>query len=180
MRTTTAGLLAVAALGVAACGDDNNKAAVDNSVTPAQTVPPATATGPTTTKLVISKDRKTKPTIPKPSGRPPAKLVIQDVVKGHGNPVRSTNEVLTIDYVGASYSTGTEFDSSWSRNQPSVYPLTTYIPGWQQGILGMKAGGRRVLIIPPDLAYGDSPPQGAGIGPGETLIFVVDLRKIGG
>lgn len=175
MRTATAGLLAVAALGVAACGNDN-KPVVDNSVTPANTAPPAASTAPT---LDISKDLKAKPTIPKPSGQPPAKLAIQDVVKGHGDPVRSTNEVLTIDYVGASYSTGSEFDSSWSRNAPSVYPLTTYIPGWQQGILGMKTGGRRVLIIPPDLGYGDSPQPGSGIAPGETLIFVVDLRKIG-
>jgi peptidylprolyl isomerase len=169
-RTATAALLAVAALGIGACGDD--EPAVDNSVTPAETAPAAG-----TVKLDISNDLSTKPAIPKLSGDPPAELVIQDVVKGKGEAVKA-EDTITIQYVGVSFSTGKEFDSSWSRGEPATFPLGGLIPGWQQGIPGMRPGGRRVLIIPPEQAYGASPDPASGIAPNETLIFVIDLKEI--
>jgi len=187
-RTATAALLAVAALGIGACGDDNDKAAVDNSVTPVSTAPaPETTTATTATtaetggetiqKLVISKNLKTKPTIAKPAGEPPAKLYSRDIVKGTGKKAKSGDNV-TVDYVGTSYSNGEQFDASWDRGDPFQFQLGAQmvIAGWDQGVAGMREGGRRLLVIPPDLGYGA---QGQGsIAPNETLIFVVDLKKV--
>jgi peptidylprolyl isomerase len=89
------------------------------------------------------------------------------------------NEV-TVQYVGVDYKNGKEFDSSWSRNEPFSFTLGAgeVIPGWDQGVEGMKVGGRRELIIPPNLAYGEAgaPPA---IGPNETLVFVIDLLEVG-
>lgn len=120
-----------------------------------------------------------KPVIPKPQGDPPATLQIKDVVTGKGRAAQSGSKV-NVQYVGVSWSTGQEFDSSWSRGkQPFTFKLGAgmVIPGWDQGIVGMRQGGRRLLVIPPNLAYG---PQGQPpvIGPNETLVFVVDLQKI--
>jgi peptidylprolyl isomerase len=98
--------------------------------------------------------------------------------KGSGPTAEAGDEVL-VQYVGVDYKTGKEFDSSWSRNEPFPFTLgsSSVIPGWEEGIEGMKLGGRRELIIPPELAYGPSgsPPA---IGPNETLIFVVDLLAV--
>jgi len=189
-RTATAALLAAAALGLGACGDDEEQPA-DSSVTPVATAPAApTATEPATTettqegsstaRLDVSKDRSVKPAIPRLTGAPPTKLVIQDVVKGKGKAAREDDEI-TVDYVGVSYSTGTQFDASWDRGEPATFGLSkgSLIAGWLEGIPGMRPGGRRVLVIPADLAYGDSPQPGSGIEPGETLIFVIDLKKVG-
>jgi len=121
---------------------------------------------------------KTKPKVTVPSGPPPKKLEIKEIEKGTGAPAKPGDEV-TVQYVGVGYESEEEFDSSWSRNEP--FPLTLgaggVIPGWEEGIEGMKVGGRRELIIPPNLAYGaaGSPPV---IGPNETLIFVIDLLAV--
>jgi peptidylprolyl isomerase len=121
---------------------------------------------------------KTKPKVTVPSGPPPKKLEIKEIEKGTGATAKPGDEV-TVQYVGVGYESEEEFDSSWSRNEP--FPLTLgaggVIPGWEEGIEGMKVGGRRELIIPPDLAYGaaGSPPV---IGPNETLIFVIDLLAV--
>lgn len=121
---------------------------------------------------------KTKPEVTVPSGPPPQQLEIKEIEKGSGKAAKAGDEVL-VQYVGVGYESEEEFDSSWSRNEP--LPLTLgaggVIPGWEQGIEGMKVGGRRELIIPPKLAYGaqGSPPV---IGPNETLIFVIDLLSI--
>ncbi len=92
----------------------------------------------------------------------------------------TAGDTVHVDYVGVAHSNGTEFDASWNRGQTLSFKLGTgmVISGWDQGVQGMRIGGRRQLTIPPHLAYGD---QGAGgaIAPGETLIFVVDLRSIG-
>ena len=108
-------------------------------------------------------------------GDPPTQLGVEDVVEGDGPPA-ATGDRLTVHYVGLRWSDGGPFDSSWERGTPFTVELGagTVIPGWEQGLEGMRAGGRRILTIPPDLAYGD---RGAGgvIGPGETLVFVVDL-----
>jgi peptidylprolyl isomerase len=116
-----------------------------------------------------------KPEIDFPGGEPPAQLQITDVWEGDG-PVAEPGDTVEVHYVGVAFSTGEEFDASWSRGDPLKFQLGVgrVIAGWDQGVQGMKVGGRRKLVIPPDLAYGD---RGAGqaIAPGETLIFVCDL-----
>ena len=114
-----------------------------------------------------------------PAGDPPATLEIEDLVAGDG-PEAAAGMLATVDYVGVSWSTGVEFDASWNRNDTFAFNLGAgeVIQGWDLGVQGMKVGGRRRLTIPPDMGYG---PLGAGgvIGPNETLVFVVDLRRIG-
>ena len=116
-----------------------------------------------------------KPEVDFPDGEPPAELRITDIWEGDGTAANPGDRV-TVHYVGVAYSTGEEFDASWNRGDPLQFQLGAghVIAGWDQGVQGMKVGGRRQLIIPPDLAYGD---RGAGnvIAPGETLIFVCDL-----
>jgi peptidylprolyl isomerase len=116
-----------------------------------------------------------KPEIDFPGGEPPAELEITDVWEGDGA-VANPGDMVEVHYVGVAFSTGEEFDASWSRGEPLKFQLGVgrVIAGWDQGVQGMKVGGRRQLVIPPDLAYGD---RGAGqaIAPGETLIFVCDL-----
>ena len=116
-----------------------------------------------------------KPEIDFPGGEPPAELEITDIWEGDGPEARAGNRV-TVHYVGVAHSTGEQFDASWDRGEPLSFQLGAgkVITGWDQGLQGMKVGGRRQLIIPPGLAYGD---RGAGnvIAPGETLIFVCDL-----
>jgi peptidylprolyl isomerase len=125
----------------------------------------------------ISKNLERKPTIPRPTGTPPAKLVVKDIVRGHGRSAKQGDNV-TVQYVGVSYSTGEQFDASWDAGTPFTFQLGTpgIIAGWNEGVAGMKAGGRRELVIPPALAYGT---QGRpGIAPNETLVFVIDLLSI--
>lgn len=119
-----------------------------------------------------------KPEIDFPGGEPPAELEITDILVGEGEEARAGHTVKA-DYVGVSFSTGEEFDASWNRGAPLEFPLGAgrVIQGWDQGIQGMRVGGRRKLVIPPHLAYGDHSPSPA-IKPGETLIFVVDLRGV--
>jgi peptidylprolyl isomerase len=120
-----------------------------------------------------------KPSVTVPEGTPPGELVIEDLVVGDGDEAAAGMRA-TVDYVGVSWSTGSEFDASWNRNDTFAFNLGggEVIQGWDQGVQGMKVGGRRHLTIPPDMGYGQS---GAGgvIGPNETLIFVVDLRRLG-
>lgn len=115
------------------------------------------------------------PSISKPSGTPPAALVVRDVTVGQGAAAAATSTV-SVQYTGLSWSDGNTFDSSWQRGQAATFPLSQVIAGWQQGLLGMKVGGRRLLVIPPSLGYGAS---GSGaIKPNETLVFVVDLLAV--
>ena len=118
-----------------------------------------------------------KPTINLPGGEPPAELVSTDIAEGEGEAVPA-GATVTTHYVGVSWSTGQEFDSSWDRGQPAEFPLSRVIAGWTEGIPGMKIGGRRLLVIPSELAYGQTPPPGAGIAPGETLVFVIDMVSV--
>ena len=124
-------------------------------------------------------DIHTKPEIAVPDGGPPTELVIEDLVVGDG-PEATAGMQVNVDYVGVSWSTGNEFDASWNRGEPLAFGLGVgqVIAGWDQGVQGMRVGGRRKLTIPPDMAYGQ---HGAGgvIGPNETLIFVCDLRGVG-
>jgi peptidylprolyl isomerase len=180
-RTTTVALLATAALGIAACGEDENASTTTEPAAPAAAAP-ATATATTTTPRTpapqaISKDLTTKPEIPRPTGTPPTKLVVKDIVKGKGTTAK-TGRNVTVQYVGVSYSTGQQFDASWDGGDPFQFQLGAQmvIPGWDQGVAGMKEGGRRELVIPPDLAYGAE--GRPGIAPNETLVFVIDLLSV--
>jgi peptidylprolyl isomerase len=175
-RLLTVPLALAAATTIAACGSSSapgvqqapSAGLTQASVPAAPKVPP---------------DLATEPTIAKQSGKPPTKLVTKDLIIGTG-PTASAGQTITVNYVGALYNTGKVFDASWTRHQTFTTPLTAssptgqgVIPGWVQGIAGMKVGGRRELIIPPNLAYGKAgqPPT---IPPNSTLVFVVDLLQV--
>lgn len=162
-------VLLVAVLVLVACGDDADDAAAPEG-------------GGGSQEEGVSEDVDQRPDtsalIPADTP-PPTELVIEDVAEGDG-PAASAGDLLLVDYVGVRWSDGVEFDASWERGQPLEVPLGAgrVIAGWEQGLEGMRVGGRRILTIPPELAYGD---RGAGdvIGAGETLVFVVDLVAIG-
>jgi len=118
---------------------------------------------------------RTKPEIDFPGGEPPADLVIVDEIEGHG-PVAQAGQSVTAHYVGVAFSTGEEFDASWNRGAPFSFPLGAgrVIAGWDQGIAGMKVGGRRQLTIPPHLGYGAGGFSSV-IPPNATLVFEVEL-----
>jgi peptidylprolyl isomerase len=120
-----------------------------------------------------------KPEITDVGDAAPADLEITDIVAGAG-PQATPGREVTVHYVGVAHSTGGQFDASWDRGETFSFPLGAgrVIPGWDQGVAGMRVGGRRQLRIPPHLGYGD---RGAGtvIKPGESLIFVVDLLEVG-
>ena len=122
----------------------------------------------------VSAEAGLAPTISSPSGTPPATLVTEDVIIGSGK-VASSDSTLTVHFTLMAWSTGEIVESYWS-GQPAQFPLSGVILGWQQGIPGMAVGGRRLLVIPPDLGYGEA--GGGPIGPNETLIFVVDLIDV--
>jgi peptidylprolyl isomerase len=119
-----------------------------------------------------------KPEIDFPDGPPPTDLEVVDLVEGDG-PEAAAGSTVRVHYVGVAHSSGEEFDASYNRGAPLEFRLGVgqVIQGWDSGVQGMKVGGRRRLVIPPHLAYGD---RGAGgvIGPGETLIFVCDLVSV--
>jgi peptidylprolyl isomerase len=185
-------LLTALVLGIAACGDDNDDESTTGSEASATQTQTETAPAETETaeeqpsssaaadvKASPTKDLDQKPRIPRQSGDAPTTLVVQDVVKGKG-PAAKAGDLVTVQYVGVRFRDNQQFDASWDRGEPFQFPLGAgqVIPGWDQGVAGMKVGGRRQLTIPPDLAYGaeGAPPD---IAPNETLIFVVDLEKIG-
>jgi len=117
-----------------------------------------------------------KPEVEFQEGPAPSELVIADIIVGDGDEAKPS-DVVDVHYVGVDFESGEEFDSSWDRGQSANFPLDRLIPGWQQGIPGMKVGGRRRLTVPPALAYG---PEGAGHRlSGRTLVFVIDLLGVG-
>ena len=119
-----------------------------------------------------------RPEVDFAGGEPPADLQITDIWEGDGA-VAKSGDTVEVHYVGVAFSTGEEFDASWNHGVPLQFQLGAgrVIAGWDQGVAGMRVGGRRQLIIPPDLAYGDRGAGGA-IAPGETLIFVCDLVSV--
>ena len=157
-----------AVLAVAGCGDS------EDSSTQATTEGAASGQS----ESAASTDTGKKPEVTVPGGSPPKQLQKRDLVMGSGAEAKAGDEV-TVQYVGVGYDSGEEFDASWDRGEPFTFPLGAgaVIKGWDQGVAGMKVGGRRELTIPPNLAYGPagSPPA---IGPNETLIFVVDLVAV--
>jgi peptidylprolyl isomerase len=119
-----------------------------------------------------------KPTVEFPEGEAPTDLEITDLVVGDGDEAVPGRQVV-VHYVGVAFSTGEEFDASWNRGSPFTFPLGAgrVIQGWDLGVAGMRVGGRRKLVIPAKLGYGDRGAGGA-IKPGETLIFIVDLLAV--
>lgn len=120
----------------------------------------------------------TKPLVDPHPGAAPADLIVEDLSVGNGDEAR-VGQTAVVHYVGVSASSGVEFDASWDRNEPLSFPLGAgyVIAGWDQGVTGMRVGGRRRLVIPSHLAYGERGASGV-IAPGETLIFVVDLLEV--
>ena len=119
-----------------------------------------------------------KPFVDPHPGPAPSELLVEDLVLGEGEPLRA-GQTAVVHYVGVAHSTGAEFDSSWDRSETFEFLVGAgwVIPGWDQGVAGMRVGGRRRLVIPSHLGYGE---RGAGgvIAPGETLLFVVDLVAV--
>ena len=136
----------------------------------------ATSADAPSTDATSAADQST-PDAPPPA---PTQLESKDLIVGTGAEAKPGDSV-TVQYVGVAYSNGKVFDASWNRNQPFQFTLGEgqVIAGWDDGVVGMKVGGRRELIIPADLAYGANAPAGSGIAPNDTLIFVVDLVKVG-
>jgi len=177
--------LGATAVLAAGCGSDKGSDAgstgTNSATVPATTTaaPEPTATTGEAPAVPNAKDLTSKPRIAKPNGDPPTSLIKKDLVVGRGPAVR-TGQLASVQYVGVSWSSGTEFDASWDRGQPFQFPVgqQQVISGWDTGVPGMKVGGRRELVIPPGQAYGAQSP-GPGIGPNETLVFVIDLKRIG-
>jgi peptidylprolyl isomerase len=191
-KTFSWAAVAATSLVLAACGGSNETADIPDGsgqttpTTTTETTTEAAAKPPEFAKPTAEVQRiadavgeatKKRPKITKPKGDPPKELTVVDIVEGTGA-AAADGETLTVDYAGTSWSTGKEFDASWKTGQP--FPVTLgqgqVIQGWEQGLVGMKKGGRRLLVIPPDLGYGETG-SGADIKPNETLLFVVDLRE---
>jgi peptidylprolyl isomerase len=182
--------LAVASLALSACGGDSEESAADRFARTAEqqaktqtTAAEQAEAAPTATKITPTageSDLSKKPQIPKSSGPAPEQLKVEDLIEGDGAAAKNGDK-LSVQYVGVLYDNNKEFDSSWSRGEePLEVTLGSgqVISGWEQGLLGMKVGGRRKLTIPPDQAYGaqGQPPTIPG---NATLIFEIDLKKIG-
>jgi peptidylprolyl isomerase len=171
-RITAITAVSMLGLVLAACGSSK---APGVSLAPSSGATAAAASTTATPPPALAK----KPVVTVPKGPAPKKLVSTDLVPGTGQ-AAANGQNVTVNYVGVLYKGGKEFDSSWKTGKPFSTPLSSgsVIPGWVQGVSGMKVGGRRELIIPPNLAYGSrgSPPT---IPPNSTLVFVIDLLSVG-
>ena len=152
MKSKLAAVIVMSLVLLTGCGDKEVSSSADNLPT-------------------VTTNQGEAPTIGAPTGTPPTTLVTKDIIVGTGAEALPTS-TMTVHYTLMTWSNGALVESSWASGSPATFPLANVIVGWQQGIPGMKVGGRRLLVIPPDLGYGA---QGGGpIGPNETLIFVVD------
>lgn len=179
-------LLAALLLLGAACGSSGSVAGGAANTTSVPPSPPSTlAPVPIPPSPIPTADQSApgtfgkEPTVKVPTGPPPPGLETADLINGTG-PAAKPGDQVSVQYVGVSYTTKQVFDASWNRGQAFPFALGAgqVIKGWDQGVAGMKVGGRRELIIPPSLAYGSRSP-GAGIVANDTLIFIVDLVHIG-
>jgi FKBP-type peptidyl-prolyl cis-trans isomerase len=162
--------MVVAGLVLTACG---SSAPAASPPTSAPTSVPAGAANPPAVSGAT--DLKAEPRIGPGTTPAPTSLETKDLVVGTGA-TATASDTVQVQYVGTNYTNGKPFDSSWSRGQPSSFPLNQVVPGFAQGITGMKIGGRREIVIPPALGYGTGPgPSGVS---DETLVFVVDLLAI--
>ena len=180
--------LLVFALAAAGCGSSKDESAADRSAAKAEEeaksqkpIPePKPPTSPKVAPTAGEADINTKPTVPKGAGAAPTTLKAETLIAGSGPEIKNGQQA-TVQYVGVLFKNGKQFDTSWGKGkQPFQFTIGSgqVIPGWDQGVLGMKVGERRRLTIPADLAYGaqGSPPK---IGPNEPLVFDIDLKKIG-
>jgi peptidylprolyl isomerase len=168
-RSLAIGLL-VALPALAGGGGSDNDSSDESAATPEATA--------TETATPAATPEAKKPSVRVPKGKAPEKLVIKDLKEGDG-PAAQPGQTVTVQYVGVNFKGGKQFDASWDRGEPFSFPLGAgqVIKGWDEGVAGMKVGGRRMLVIPPDLGYGPDgqPPV---IKPNETLVFVVDLLAV--
>lgn len=171
-------LVAAASLALAGCSSSSSSTTTTTAASSATPTTVAIATIPAADRSPAG-TWGVKPTVVVPSGTPPTQLQNADLITGTGA-VAKAGDTVTVQYVGYAYSTGKQFDASWDRGQPFQFNLGEgqVITGWDDGVQGMRVGGRRELIIPPNLAYGTSAPQGSGIGQDDTLIFIVDLLQV--
>lgn len=152
--------------------DDEQDVATSASTT---TVAPDDATGDAAGKPCVAQSGEAPPgapPVPVEEGPPPTELVMEDLKEGEGDEV-TPSATVTVHYIGVACSTGQVFDASYAGGEPATFPLTGVIPGWTNGIPGMKVGGQRLLGIPSDQAYG--PSGRSGIAPNEALWFVVEV-----
>lgn len=155
------------------------------SATPSTSYPPATGAAVTFRGVTVkgATDLAGYPVVTSKSSTAPPKLEYKDLVVGKGTAATPTSTV-TVQYVGVLYKNGKEFDSSWKRGSPAVFPLTGVVPGFTQGIGGtkgvpaMRIGGRRIVIMPSALGYGANPQAGSGIPKNAALAFVIDLKSV--
>lgn len=172
-RTRLTTVVAAVALSLsllgAACGSDSGGDA-------ATTTTAATSTGGTDSKEAAAVETRGEPTIVAVA-EPVTELVITDDVVGTGTEVKA-GDTVTAQYVGAVASTGEVFQSSWQMDGAISFPLDGVIQGWSKGLVGMKAGGRRTLVIPAEMAYGANPPSGSGIPANAALVFTIDLVSV--
>lgn len=175
-------LAAVVAIGVgivaiAGGGDDETASTTSSTPAPTSSVPVTDTVAPGTPCVPLADPLPADaPTFEVPVGPPPGGLVIEDLVVGDGAEIPA-GATVTINYIGVSCSTGRIFDDSYSRGEPATFPLSGLIRGWQEGIPGMRVGGRRLLVVPPDLGYGPEglPPRILG---NETLVFFVSAEGV--
>jgi peptidylprolyl isomerase len=165
-----------------ACGDDDETSTGDTSTTAAPADASTTTAAPSdlpagATIISVSDDLETKPTVElEGTDEAPTEVVIDDVVEGDGVEV-TAEDTVEVQYVGM-LTDGTEFDSSWDRGEPATFPLNGVITGWGEGLVGMKEGGRRTLVIPAEKGYGETGTGDGSIPGGATLVFVVDLVSV--
>ena len=172
-RRSLSALLIGAAVAVAGCGGSEATKTAEIPSKPAPAAPPA----PKASSNL--KDTKSKPVVPPQKGAPPKKLVVKDIVVGKGRAAKKGDK-LSMQYVGVLFKGGEQFDASWDNGSPFDFTLGKgdVIKGWDQGLIGIKAGGRRQLTIPAKLGYGaqGQPPT---IPPNSALVFIVDALKVG-
>jgi peptidylprolyl isomerase len=170
------GSATVLAILVSGCGSSSSG---NPAILPAPSAPQGKITVPAAITTPKSGPLSKEPTIAKPTGPAPKKLVVKDLVTGTGT-VLKVGETATVNYVGATYSNAKVFDASWKRGAPTAFQLVSgdLIAGWVQGLPGMRIGGRRELIIPSALGYGAAGNPAGGIGPNQPLIFIIDLLGV--
>jgi len=175
-RLLIAAVVVGAALGMTACSSTSSSSSASSTTTPTTSTGPAGSASGQVPAVANATNLKTAPVVSAGTPPPPTSLLTKDLVVGTGTEASTSNTVV-VQYVGANYADGKVFDSSWQRGGAATFPLSGVIPGFAQGIVGMKVGGRRVIVIPAPLGYGaaGSPPAVAG---NETLVFVVDLVSV--
>jgi peptidylprolyl isomerase len=155
--------------------DDDQTASSSTTVPTSSSLPPVESAAGKPCVALADPLPAGAPDVPIEPGPPPTELQTTDLVEGTGDPVPA-QATVTVDYIGVSCSTGKIFDASYISGQPATFPLSGVIPGWTEGIPGMKVGGQRLLVIPPEDGYGDTG-AGSEIAPGETLWFVVQMNS---